>query len=86
MTTTVGRQVDQHRLRRLCLRPTGIPLRSEEGGLSRGHMGDLDKMRMAQRLRDETMVTLGWIAGRLSMKSVAFLTRRPYLPRQRKRE
>ena len=39
-------------------------------------------MRLAQRLREETMVTLGWIARRLHLGSVAYLTNRLYLLRK----
>jgi hypothetical protein len=45
----------------------------------KGHPG---KVRLAQRLREETMVTLEWIARRLQMGSVAYLTNRLYLLRQ----
>jgi hypothetical protein len=36
-------------------------------------------VRLAQRLREETMVTLGCIARRLQMGRVAYLTNRLYL-------
>jgi hypothetical protein len=39
---------------------------------------------MAQRLRDETVVTLAWIVRRLKMGSVAYLNNRLYLLRQGK--
>jgi hypothetical protein len=44
--------------------------------------GDPDKVRLAQRLRQETLVTLAWIAGRLQMGSVAYLNNRLYLLRK----
>ncbi len=44
--------------------------------------GDLSKVRLAQRLRQETMVTLAWIARRLQMGSVAYVNNRLYLLRQ----
>ena len=44
--------------------------------------GDLAKVRLAQRLREETLVTLAWIAGRLQMGSVAYLNNRLYLLRK----
>jgi hypothetical protein len=37
---------------------------------------------LAQRLREETLMTLGWIAGRLQMGSVAYLNNRLYLLRK----
>lgn len=52
-----------------------------EADLSRRMKGDLAKVRVAQRLREETMVTLGWIAERLKMGSVGHLTNRLYLLR-----
>jgi hypothetical protein len=43
--------------------------------------GDWEKIQMAQRLRRETPMTLGWIAHRLRMGSVAYLNNRLYLLR-----
>ena len=53
-----------------------------ETSLTERQKGDPVKVRLAQRLREETMVTLGWIARRLQMGSVAYLTNRLYLLRQ----
>jgi putative transposase len=50
--------------------------------LSRSKKGDLSKVRVAQRLREETMVTLAWIVQRLKMGSVGYLNNRLYLLRQ----
>jgi hypothetical protein len=58
--------------------------RWDEGDLGRSKKGDVAKVRMAQRLREETMVTLGWIAQRLKMGSVAYLNNRLYLMRKGK--
>jgi REP element-mobilizing transposase RayT len=44
--------------------------------------GDIEKVKMAQRLRQETLVTLGWIAERLQMGSVAYVNNRLYLWRK----
>ena len=54
----------------------------KEDDLSRRKKGDPAKVRVAQRLREETMVTLGWIAARLHMGGVAHLNNRLYLLRQ----
>jgi putative transposase len=56
----------------------------KEDQLGRCQKGDLAKVRMAQRLRDETLVTLAWIAKRLKMGSVGYLNNRLYLLRQGK--
>ena len=53
-----------------------------EGELVERRKGDLAKVRLAQRLREETLVTPAWIAGRLHMGSVAYLNNRLYLPRK----
>jgi REP element-mobilizing transposase RayT len=50
-----------------------------EEELTRRAKGDLEKVKMAQRLREETMVTLAWIAERLRMGSVAYVNNRLYL-------
>ena len=50
-----------------------------ESDLARRAKGDLGKVKIAQRLREETMVTLGWIAERLQMGSVAYVNNRLYL-------
>ena len=56
----------------------------KEDDLGRCKKGDLAKVRMAQRLREETLVTLAWIVKRLKMGSVAYLNNRLYLLRQGK--
>ena len=53
-----------------------------EAVLAQRRKGDPDKVRLAQRLREETLVTLAWIAGRLQMGSVAYLNNRLYLLRK----
>jgi len=53
-----------------------------EADLVERRKGDPDKVRLAQRLREGTCVTLAWIAGRLQMGSVAYLTNRLYLLRK----
>lgn len=52
-----------------------------ETSLAERRKGEPDKVRLAQRLREETLVTLEWIARRLHMGSVAYLTNRLYLLR-----
>ena len=44
--------------------------------------GDPRKIVIAQRLREETMVTVKWIAERLHMGSVAYVNNRLYLKRK----
>lgn len=56
----------------------------KEEDLPRRKKGDLTKVRIAQRLRDKTTVTLTWIAERLEMGNVANLNNRLYLLRQGK--
>jgi len=46
--------------------------------------GDREKLKIAQRLRQETAMVLGWIAERLKIGSVAHLNNRLYLLRQGK--
>jgi hypothetical protein len=53
-----------------------------EAILAQRRKGDPEKVRLAQRLRQETLVTLAWIAGRLQMGSVAYLNNRLYLLRK----
>ena len=53
-----------------------------EAVLAQRRKGDSGKVRLAQRLRQETLVTLAWIAGRLQMGSVAYLNNRLYLLRK----
>lgn len=55
-----------------------------EDTLAHRKKGDLAKVRVAQRLRRETLVTLAWIARRLHMGSVGHLTNRLYLLRTEK--
>jgi hypothetical protein len=52
-----------------------------EAQLQSRKKGDWEKIQMAQRLRRETPMTLGWIAHRLRMGSVAYLNNRLYLLR-----
>ena len=59
-------------------------LRWTDADLIRRKKGDLAKVRMANRLRKETMVALAWITQRLRMGSVAYLNNRLYLLRQGK--
>ena len=40
--------------------------------LSARRKGDKEKVKMAKRLRDETTMTLGWIAGRLAMGAAGY--------------
>ena len=40
--------------------------------------GDFGKVRMAARLRQETMVTVKWIANRLGMGSAGYVNNRLY--------
>ena len=44
--------------------------------------GDSRKIGIAQRLREETMVTVKWISERLHMGSVAYVNNRLYLKRK----
>jgi putative transposase len=57
-------------------------LRWTEADLAGRRKGDPDKVRLAQRLREETLVTLAWIAGRLQTGSMAYLNNRLYLLRK----
>ena len=38
--------------------------------------GDLEKVKVAERVREEATMTLGWIAERLAMGSVGYLNNR----------
>ena len=49
-------------------------LRIDEGTLEQRRKGDVDKIKIAQRLRRETTMTLGWIAERLRMGTKTHLT------------
>ena len=53
-----------------------------ETDLAARRKADPDKVRLAERLREDTLVTLAWIAGRLQTGSVAWLNNRLYLLRQ----
>ena len=53
-----------------------------EADLAARRKGDPAKVRLAQRLREEALMTLGWIARRLQMGSVAYLINRLYLLRK----
>jgi REP element-mobilizing transposase RayT len=55
-----------------------------EATLKKRAKGDRDKVRIAVRLRQETLVTVAWIAGRLQMGSVANANTLLYHWRQRK--
>ena len=56
------------------------------GELRRRAKGDLEKVKIAQRLREETTMTLGWVAERLVMGSVGYLNNRLYLWRHHQLE
>ena len=53
-----------------------------EADLRRRPKGDPAKVRLAHRLREETLMTMTWVARRLAMGSVAYATNRLYLLRQ----
>jgi REP element-mobilizing transposase RayT len=55
-----------------------------EATLAERNKGDLEKLKMAVRLRKETLVTVAWIAGRLQMGSVANVNTLLYQWRQGK--
>jgi len=61
-------------------------LRWSEGTLEQRRKGDVDKIRIAQRLRRETTMTLGWIAERLRMGTKTHLTHLIYWDNRRKRK
>jgi dihydroorotate dehydrogenase len=48
--------------------------------------GDVEKVKIAVRLREETLVTVAWIAERLQMDSVAKVNTLLYHWRQGKRK
>ncbi len=50
----------------------------EEGDLATRAKGDLEKVAIAGRLREETVVTVRWIATRLKMGTVGHVTNRLY--------
>jgi REP element-mobilizing transposase RayT len=49
-----------------------------EGDLEKRAKGDLTKVRLAARLREETLVTVQWIAVRLRMGTTGYVTNRLY--------
>ncbi len=53
-----------------------------EATLGERAKGDREKMKIAVRLRRETLVTVAWIAARLQMGSVAHVNTRLYQWRQ----
>jgi REP element-mobilizing transposase RayT len=57
-----------------------------EAVLGQRKKGDVEKIRIAVRLREETLVTVAWIAERLQMGSVANVNTLLYRWRQEKRE
>jgi putative transposase len=56
--------------------------RWKEADLLERKKGDWEKIQMAKRLREETLVTLKWIVQRLRMGTVAYLNNRLYLLRK----
>ena len=56
--------------------------RWEEGELARRRKGDAEKVALAQRLREETTMTLAWIAERLQMGSKTHLAHLLYWQRR----
>ena len=57
-------------------------LKWTDADLAARRKGDPAKVRLARRLREETLVTVAWIARRLQMGSEAYLTNRLYLLRK----
>ena len=53
-----------------------------EGTLRKRAKGDREKVKIAVRLRRETLVTVAWIAARLQMGSIANVNTRLYHWRQ----
>jgi len=56
--------------------------RWKEADLSKRAKGDLGKVQIAARLREESLVTVKWIAERLGMGSAGYLNNRLYRWRQ----
>ncbi|HNT14689.1 MAG TPA: hypothetical protein PKO21_07495 [Verrucomicrobiota bacterium] len=56
--------------------------RWEEADRSRRAKGDLGKVQIAARLREESLVTVKWIAERLGMGTAGHLNNRLYRWRQ----
>ena len=52
--------------------------RWQEADLSKRAKGDLGKVRIAGRLRAETLVTVKWIAARLGMGTASYVNNRLY--------
>jgi hypothetical protein len=57
-----------------------------EGTLEKRNKGDREKVKIAGRLRKETLVTVAWIAQRLQMGSVANVNTLLYQWRQKNRK
>ena len=55
-----------------------------EEELAQRRKGDAEKIKIAQRLRTETLVSVAWIARRLQMGSVSYVNNRLYLRRKGK--
>ena len=49
-----------------------------EAGLAKRAKGDLGKVQIAGRLREETLVTVAWIAARLGMGTAGYVNNRLY--------
>ena len=47
-------------------------------GLGKRAKGDLGKVQIAGRLREETLVTVAWIAARLGMGTAGYVNNRLY--------
>jgi hypothetical protein len=70
-------------------RVVGVELRRRrwtEAVLGQRKKGDVEKVKIAVRLREETLVTVAWIAERLQMGSVANVNTLLYRWRQGKRK
>jgi REP element-mobilizing transposase RayT len=52
--------------------------RWQETDLTKRAKGDLDKVKIAGRLREETMVTVKWIAARLGLGTASYVNNRLY--------
>jgi hypothetical protein len=52
--------------------------RWQEADLAKRAKGDLDKVKIAARLREETLVTVKWIAARLGMGTAGYVNNRLY--------
>jgi len=56
--------------------------RWKEGDLAKRTKGDVGKVKIAGRLREETLVTVKWIAERLKMGTAGYVNNRLYRWRQ----